>query len=149
MRSTRRPAGSGGADPAALVAGMFAITGAIHFLRPTVFDAIVPRSLPGSSRSWTWASGLAELVLAGLVASRRTRSIGGVLSAVFLMAVFPANVRTVHVVRRLSAPARVLALARLPFQIPLIALALRVARDEQPMTGARAASRPRQQGVCR
>ena len=115
---------------ATVLAGMFVVTGVVHFVRPGVFDPIVPRSLPGSSRSWTYASGLAELALAGLVAGRRTRNLGGLLSALFLVAVFPANLRTVRVLRRQSTPARLAAVARLPLQLPLIALALRVGRDE-------------------
>ena len=107
---------------------MFAVTGAIHFLRPGVFDPIVPRSLPGPSRFWTVSSGLAEWALAALVAGRSTRNLGGLLSALFLVAVFPANVRTVRVVRKQGVPARIIALARLPLQVPLIALSLRVAR---------------------
>lgn len=117
-----------------LLACMFAVTGAIHFLRPGVFDPIVPRLLPGSSRSWTYASGLAEWALAGLVASRRTRSIGGLLSALFLVAVFPANIRTVRVVRSQPMAARVIAMVRLPLQLPLIALAVRVGRSDPPTT---------------
>lgn len=109
---------------------MFVVTGAIHFLRPGVFDPIVPRHLPGSSRSWTYASGCAEWVLAAIVASRRTRNLGGLLSAVFLLAVFPANVRTVRVVRRQPLTARLIAVARLPLQAPLIGLALRVGRGD-------------------
>ncbi|MET4636852.1 hypothetical protein [Mycetocola sp. 2940] len=111
------------------LAGLFAVTGTLHFLRPAIFDAIVPRGLPGSSRMWTWASGMAEFLLAGLVASR-FRNLGGLLSAVFLVAVFPANVRTVRVVRRQPPTVRLIALARLPLQAPLIALALRVGRGE-------------------
>lgn len=114
------------------LAGMFAVAGAIHVARPEVFDAIVPRRLPGPSRFWTYSSGLAELALAWLVLCRRTRSVGGLLSAVFLVAVFPANVRTVRVVRRRPPPARLIAMARLPLQVPLIWLALRVARDDGP-----------------
>lgn len=115
---------------ATALAALFAITGAIHFVRPAVFDPIVPRSLPGSSRSWTYGSGAAEWVLAAMVAHPRTRSIGGLLSAFFLLVVFPANVRTVRVLRRKPLPHRLVALVRLPLQAPLIALALRVGRDE-------------------
>lgn len=107
---------------------MFAVTGAIHFLRPSVFDPIVPPALPGPSRFWTLISGVGEVVLAVLIARPSTRSLGGLLSAAFLIAVFPANVRTVHVVRRKAWPARLTALVRLPLQLPLIALALRVGR---------------------
>ncbi len=107
---------------------MFALTGTLHFVRPAVFDPIVPRMLPGPSRFWTLVSGFGELALAGLVAHRPTRSLGGLLAAVFLVAVFPANVRTVRVVRKKSWPVRVTALVRLPLQLPLIALALSVGR---------------------
>ncbi|WP_411720885.1 hypothetical protein [Mycetocola sp.] len=116
--------------PAAVLAGMFAVTGAMHFLRPEIFDPIVPRRLPGSSRSWTYASGAAELLLAALIASRRSRNLGGLLAAGFLVAVFPANLRTVRVVRRQPLPVRLIALARLPLQVPLVALALQVGRRE-------------------
>jgi uncharacterized membrane protein len=34
---------------AALLGGM----GVLHFVAPKPFDAIVPRSLPGSPRTWT------------------------------------------------------------------------------------------------
>lgn len=112
------------------LAGMFAVTGALHFLRPGIFDPIVPRSLPGPSRIWTWLSGGAELILAGLVASRRFRNLGGLLAAALLVAVFPANVRTVRVVRRQAVAVRLTALARLPLQVPLIALALSVGRSD-------------------
>jgi uncharacterized membrane protein len=108
---------------------MFAVTGAIHFLRPSVFDPIVPRLLPGPPRFWTVTSGVAEWALAALVAGRSTRNLGGLLSAAFLVAVFPANVRTVRVVRKKGPLARLVALARLPLQLPLVALALRVGRS--------------------
>jgi uncharacterized membrane protein len=121
--STRRENGN-----ARTVVSMFAITGAIHFLRPTVFDPIVPRGLPGPSRLWTLLSGGAEWALALLVARRSTRNLGGLLAALFLVVVFPANLRTVHVMRKKGMPARLVALARLPLQLPLIALALRVGR---------------------
>jgi uncharacterized membrane protein len=110
---------------------IFAVTGALHVIRPEIFDPIVPRRLPGSSRSWTYGSGAAELLLAGLVASRRFRNLGGLLAACFLVAIFPANLRTVRVVRRQPLPVRLIALARLPLQVPLIALALRVGRSEE------------------
>lgn len=128
MSATSTPPPAQWAVPA--LAGLFAVTGALHFLRPGVFDPIVPRSLPGPSRVWTYLSGAAEVILAGLVASRRFRNLGGVLAAVLLVAVFPANVRTVRVVRRQPLPVRLTALARLPLQVPLIALALRVGRGD-------------------
>ncbi|CAM3358770.1 MauE/DoxX family redox-associated membrane protein [Occultella aeris] len=115
--------------PAALTSVMFAVTGVTHLARPRTFDAIVPRMLPGPARAWTIGSGLIELALAGAVWNRRTRRGGGLASAVFLVAVFPANVRTVRLVRDRSARARAMAWARLPVQVPLVILALRAATD--------------------
>ena len=128
-KKTKRLPGRRDTGFARTVASMFAVTGAVHFLRPSVFDPIVPRSLPGSSRFWTVSSGLVELALAALVATRSTRNLGGLLSAVFLVAVFPANLRTVRVVRTKGFQARLVAVARLPLQLPLIGLALRVGRS--------------------
>ncbi|MET0716430.1 MAG: hypothetical protein ABWY23_08480 [Mycetocola sp.] len=131
MPASRTDRSLPGADAsAAAMSRIFTVAGALHFIRPEIFDPIVPRLLPGTSRSWTYGSGAAEFLLAGLVASRRFRSLGGLLAACFLVAVFPANLRTVRVVRRQPLPVRLVALARLPLQVPLIALALRVGRDE-------------------
>ncbi len=108
---------------------MFALAGLSHLLRPTTYDDIVPPALPGPARCWTIGSGVAELGLAALVAARRTRAAGGLLSAAFLVAVLPANVRTVRMVADRSAAVRAIAWARLPLQVPLVALALRAATD--------------------
>ncbi|WP_154793136.1 DoxX family protein [Occultella kanbiaonis] len=115
--------------PAALTSVMFTVTGVAHLVRPRTFDAIVPRMLPGPARAWTIGSGLIELALAGAVWNRRTRRAAGLASAAFLVAVFPANVRTVRLVRGRSARARAIAWARLPMQVPLVILALRAATD--------------------
>lgn len=115
--------------PAMAVSAMFAAAGTSHLLRPATYDAIVPPALPGPARWWTIGSGVAELGLAALVASRRTRAAGGLLSAAFLIAVLPANVRTVRVVAGRSAAVRAIAWVRLPLQAPLVALALRAATD--------------------
>ncbi|TDE97673.1 hypothetical protein EXU48_04555 [Occultella glacieicola] len=115
--------------PAALLSATFVVTGLTHLIRPRTFDAIVPRTLPGPARAWTIGSGLTELVLAGAVWNRRTRRVAGLASAAFLVAVFPANVRTVRILRGRSARARAIAWARLPLQVPLVMLALRAAAD--------------------
>jgi uncharacterized membrane protein len=127
---TDRPVPGADASAAAL-SRIFAVMAALHVIRPEIFDPIVPRRLPGPSRSWTYGSGAVELLLSYLVASTRFRSLGGFLAACFLLAVFPANLRTVSVLRRQPPPVRLTALARLPLQVPLIALALRVGRDEE------------------
>ncbi|MFC9787789.1 hypothetical protein [Rhodococcus sp. NPDC127528] len=106
--------------------------GTLHFLNPKPFDAIVPRQLPGDARAYTYASGIAELVVGTAIAVPRTRRLGGTLAAALFVAVFPANVQmAADWLGRSSIPLplKVLGVARLPLQIPLIAAALKVRRD--------------------
>lgn len=58
---------------AAGLAALLATTGVLHLAVPKPFDRIVPRSLPGSPRTWTYLSGVAELAVAAAVAHPRTR----------------------------------------------------------------------------
>ena len=50
-----------------VTAGFLGTTGVLHFAKPEHYDAIVPRALPGSARFYTYASGAAELGIAGLL----------------------------------------------------------------------------------
>ncbi len=102
------------------------MTGALHFLRPKPFDSIVPRALPGSPRTWTHASGAAELACAAAVAHPRTRRTGALATAVLFAAVFPANVKMAVDFRARPRALRYGAYVRLPLQIPLVMWALRV-----------------------
>lgn len=113
---------------AAGLAGLLATTGLLHFLAPRPFDSIVPRGLPGSPRTWTHLSGVAELAVAAAVAHPRTRRAGGLAAAALFVAVFPANVRMAVDWRHAAPARRAIAWGRLPLQAPLIAWALRVAR---------------------
>lgn len=110
------------------LAALLATTGVLHFTTPRPFDSIVPRSLPGSPRTWTYLSGVAELAVAAAVAHPRTRRAGGLAAAALFVAVFPANVRMAADWRRASPVRRAVAFGRLPLQAPLIAWALRAAR---------------------
>lgn len=102
--------------------------GTLHFLRSRPFDAIVPPALPGGPRVYTYASGAAELAVAGLLAAPRTRRAGGVAAAALFVAVFPANLQMAADWRGAAPGKRVIAYGRLPLQALLIAQALRVAR---------------------
>jgi uncharacterized membrane protein len=42
------PDSRGSQRPAYLLAGLLATSGALHFLRPKPFDALVPKELPGT-----------------------------------------------------------------------------------------------------
>lgn len=112
-----------------LLAGLLAAAGAAHFARPASFDGIVPRSLPGRARTWTYASGAAELALAAGVALPRTRRTAALATAAFFVGVFPANVKMAVDWRDRPAPLKAVAIGRLPLQLPLVLWARNVARN--------------------
>jgi uncharacterized membrane protein len=112
---------------AAGLALLLATAGTTHFLAPRPYDAIVPRSLPGTPRAWTYASGAAELAVAAAVAVPCTRRAGALAAAALFVAVFPANVKMARDWRHRPPAYRAAAYARLPLQAPLVWWALRVA----------------------
>ncbi|WP_406327162.1 DoxX family protein [Streptomyces sp. NBC_00203] len=112
-----------------LLAGLLAAAGVTHFVAPRQYDATIPRALPGRPRTWTYASGAAELALAAGVALPRTRRVAGLATAAFFVGVFPANVKMAVDWRNRPAPLKAAALARLPLQVPLVLWARGVARS--------------------
>ncbi|WP_306325786.1 DoxX family protein [Streptomyces venezuelae] len=108
------------ARSALLLAGLMASAGVAHFAAPRQFDSLVPRSLPGSPRAWTMASGVAELALAAGLALPATRTASARATALFFAGVFPANVKMAYDWRHRPTPAKAAAYARLPLQLPLI-----------------------------
>jgi len=74
----------------AALAALFAFTGAMHFLRPRFFEAIVPPPVP--PREAVAISGAAELVGAAAVLHPASRRFGRWWLLGLLLAVFPANV---------------------------------------------------------
>ena len=117
-----------------LLTALLAGAGATHFVKPGLYDAIVPRALPGSPRAWTYASGVAEVALAVAVAHPTTRRRGALAAAVLFVVVFPANVQMALDADSLGAKS--IAYARLPLQLPLVWWAWRVSRTAGP-TGPR------------
>lgn len=99
-----------------LLAGLLASAAVAHAVVPKQFDAIVPRSLPGSPRRWTYASGVAELALAAGVAHPRTRRVAAMATAAFFVGVFPANVKMAADARRRSPPCGPSPSSRLPLR---------------------------------
>lgn len=114
-----------------LLAGLLATAGIAHFTAPRQFDAIVPRGLPGTPRTWTYASGAAELALAAGVALPRTRRTAALATAAFFVGVFPANVKMAVDWRNRPAPQKAAALGRLPLQVPLVLWARGVAANAE------------------
>ncbi|MFM1725029.1 hypothetical protein ABEU20_003624 [Rhodococcus sp. PAM 2766] len=128
MSSPNRPS----QIPALRLAALLFGAGTLHFVRPQPFDSIVPRSLPGQARTYTYVSGAAELATAAALAVPRTRHLGAGLAAALFVAVFPANVQMASDwfrSSRTSAPAKALAAARLPLQITLVTEALKARRN--------------------
>jgi uncharacterized membrane protein len=117
-----------GSRDAVGLAGLLAVSGMAHFVRPRLFDPIVPRSLPGRPRAWTYVSGAAELATAAALLAPRTRRAGGLAAAALFVAVFPANVKMARDWRDRPLPHRVAAYGRLPLQAPLVWWGQRVAR---------------------
>jgi len=122
---------SRGRRTAAFLRALLGGAGVMHMLRPEPFDTIVPPALPGPARSYTYASGIAELAVAGLLVVPRTRRLGGVAAAALFVAVFPANVQMAYDWRHARPRRRAIAYGRLPLQGVLIGQALHVARNAQ------------------
>lgn len=110
---------------AALLLGM----GTLHFVAPKPFDTIIPAELPGSARFYTYASGVGELATGALLAVPRTRRLGALAAVALFLAVLPGNINMVRLWWGKPWPMRVVAIARLPLQIPMITAALRVYRN--------------------
>lgn len=111
-----------------MAAGLLGI-GTLHFVAPKPFDGIIPAELPGSPRFYTYASGVAELGVAGLLLAPKTRRLGALAAVALFVAVFPGNVNMVRLWWDKPWPMRAIAIARLPLQIPMIVEAVKVYRE--------------------
>jgi uncharacterized membrane protein len=115
--------------PAYRIAALLLGVGTVHFLAPKPFDDIIPVELPGSPRFYTYASGVAEVTIGALLLSRRTRRHAALAAVALFLGVFPANINMVRLWWDKPLPMRIIALARLPLQIPMITEALKVRRN--------------------
>lgn len=117
------------------VMGLFVLfAGIMHFASPGFFNEIVPPWLPPSESFWTYASGLAEIVI-GLMLLRPSTRRRGALAAVWLyVLVYPANIYMTWDWRDRPVGDQVVSWVRLPFQFVFIWIALRVASasDDRP-----------------
>jgi len=100
-----------------------------HFVMPKPFDTIVPAELPGSARFYTLASGVAEIGVGAAMLVPRTRRAAALAAIALYLAVFPANLNMVRLWWGKPWPMRLAALARLPFQFPMIKLAAAIRRN--------------------
>ncbi|HEX2177973.1 MAG TPA: hypothetical protein VHL54_00415 [Actinomycetota bacterium] len=67
-------------------------SGAAHLRKPEIYLPIVPKVL-GHAEFFVFWSGIVEIVAGALLLAPRTRRWGALLTAVLLIAVFPANVQ--------------------------------------------------------
>jgi uncharacterized membrane protein len=111
------------------IAALLLGVGTTHFLAPKQFDGIIPAELPGSPRFYTYASGVAEVTIGALLLARRTRRNAALAAVALFLGVFPANVNMVRLWWDKPWPMRIVALARLPLQIPMITQALKIRRN--------------------
>lgn len=109
--------------------------GVLHFVAPKPFDDLIPAELPGGARFYTYASGVAELGVGGLLLAPKTRRLGALAAAALFIGVFPGNVNMVRLWFKdpdKSLAMRIGAIARLPLQIPMITEALKIYRSTKP-----------------
>jgi uncharacterized membrane protein len=119
----------------ALLAGIFAVSGAIHLKRPEVYEPLMPAFVP-AHREVIYASGVAELACAAGLVHPRTRRLAGLVSAALLVVVFPGNLKMADDARRSrSTRFKAIAYARLPLQAPMIRIAWRAARATSRAAG--------------
>ncbi|HTE47948.1 MAG TPA: hypothetical protein VK636_22085 [Gemmatimonadaceae bacterium] len=104
-----------------LLVVLFTVAGVGHFVRPRLFEAIVPTWLP-NARLLVQISGLAELLGAIGLALPATRYAAGCGLIVLLVAVFPANVQMLLLARAAGASAlwQTALWLRLPLQPVLV-----------------------------
>ncbi len=114
--------------PAYRMAAMLIGIGLGHFAAPKPFDTIVPAELPGGPRFYTYASGVAEVGIGAMLLAPRTRRTGALAAIALFLAVYPANINMVRLWWDKGWPARIAALARLPFQVPMVVQAVRIRR---------------------
>lgn len=111
----------------AVAMGIFiTLAGVMHFVNPQFFDDIVPPWLPPSERFWTYASGVAELIVGPLLLLGRTRRVGALAAIALFVAVYPGNLYMTWDWRDRPFSEQLVSYGRLPLQFVLIWLAWRV-----------------------
>ena len=111
-----------------LLAVSFTTAGLLHFLRPGMYEQIVPDYLP-AHRELVLISGAAEIAGALGVIPERSRRLAGYWLTGLLVAVFPANVHMALHPDRYPGLSPALLWGRLPLQPLAISWALRATRS--------------------
>lgn len=120
-----------------LLAVFFTAAGMLHFLRPRMYEEIMPDYVP-AHHELVLASGAAEIAGAVMVVFPQTRRAGGLWLVATLVAVFPANVNMAIHPERYASFAPALLWLRLPLQGLVIWWALRATRPQSDIQRVRA-----------
>jgi uncharacterized membrane protein len=112
-----------------VITGMFFIAaGAVHFIRPAMYEKIVPPQL-GHAPELVAISGIAEIAGGLALMIPRTRRAAGFALIALLVAVWPANIYMAFEAGRFAAVAPAWLLwARVPLQVAMIWWTQRVSR---------------------
>jgi uncharacterized membrane protein len=112
-----------------LAGPVFVLAGLLHFVRPAMYEAIMPEELP-AHRELVYLSGVAEMAggAALLAPDERTRRLGAWWLVATLVAIFPANVNMAIRAERYPQVPEPLLWARLPLQAAFIAWVLAAAK---------------------
>jgi uncharacterized membrane protein len=100
----------------------------VHLAKPAVYRPLMPSWVPAHQKVII-GSGIAELLCAAGLLLPAYRRAAGWASAALLVGVFPANLKmAADSTRTNSTRFKVIAVGRLPFQVPMIRSALKAAR---------------------
>lgn len=115
---------------AKLLAAGFAASGTIHLVKPEVYEPLMPSWVP-AHREVILGSGVAEIVIAGMMANPSTRRAGGWAAVGLLLGVWPGNLKMAQdSLRTRNTGFKAIAWGRVPLQVPMLRIAYRVARGD-------------------
>jgi uncharacterized membrane protein len=113
---------------AAITGVLFIAAGALHFIRPAMYEQIIPPQL-GHAPELVAISGIAEIAGGLGLMIPRTRRAAGIGLIVLLVAVWPANIYMAFEANQFAAVAPAWLLwARVPLQVAMIWWTERVSR---------------------
>ncbi len=113
---------------AVILGSFFTLAGIQHFANPEFFNDIVPPWLPPNESFWTYASGVAEIIVGPLLIWPRYRRIGALAAIALLIAVYPANIYMTWDWRDREFSERLVSYVRLPLQFVMIWVAYNIYR---------------------
>lgn len=103
-----------------VLAGVFAVSGTVHLLKPDAYEQIMPSWVP-RHREVILGSGLAELAVAAGLVAPQTRRVAGWAGIGLLLGVYPANVKmAVDSTKTRNTGFKAVAFGRLPLQWPML-----------------------------